>query len=91
MNIVNLNGTLTVTSLELVDFINRERVAADGDAAVTLRHDHFMAKVPSVLGADQAPKFLGTSNYLNGAGVFALPPGARCLVCAGAAGDHAAG
>ena len=86
MNIVNLNGTLTVTSLELVDFINRERAVTDGDAAVTLRHDHFMAKVPSVLGADQAPKFLGASNYLNGAGnkvprkIYNFPKREACLM-----------
>ena len=35
----------TMTSLELVDFINSER--AEGEAE--LRHDHFMAKVPKVL------------------------------------------
>ena len=28
-----------------------------------LRHDHFMAKVPQVLGEKAAPKFLGTDIY----------------------------
>ena len=44
----------TMTSLELVEFINASR--KDGEAE--LRHDHFMAKVPKVLG-DMSPKFLG--------------------------------
>jgi hypothetical protein len=43
----------TMTSLEMVDFINASR---GGDAA-TLRHDHFMDKVPKVLGS-MSPKFL---------------------------------
>ena len=44
--------TVTMTSLELVDFINSTR--KDGEAV--LRHDHFMSKVPKVLG-EAAPKF----------------------------------
>jgi phage antirepressor YoqD-like protein len=39
-------GVVTMTSLELVDFINRERT---GDQAV-LAHSDFMKKVPHVLG-----------------------------------------
>ena len=39
----------TMTSLELVDFINASR--AEGEAE--LRHDSFMAKVPKVLGGVQ--------------------------------------
>lgn len=59
------NGAaITMTSLELVEFINSQR--APGEAE--LRHDHFMVKVPKVLGVDLAPKFLGTSFYVNGAG-----------------------
>lgn len=49
------SGPVTMTSLELVDFINSERGADEAE----LRHDHFMAKVPKVLGKT-APKFLGT-------------------------------
>jgi hypothetical protein len=44
-----------MTSLELVDFINSTR--KDGEAP--LRHDHFMAKVPKVLG-EGVPKFRDT-------------------------------
>ena len=74
--------TVTMTSLELVDFINSTR--KDGEAV--LRPDNFMAKVPSVLGANQAPKFLGTSNYLNGAGnqvprkIYNFPKREACLM-----------
>lgn len=70
-----------MTSLELVDFINASR--APGEAE--LRHDHFMAKVPKVLG-DQAPKFLGTSFYVNGAGhqvpraIYVFPKREACLM-----------
>lgn len=45
----------TLTSLELVEFINGQRTADDAE----LRHDHFMAKVPKVLG-EGAPKFRDT-------------------------------
>ena len=44
--------TVTMTSLELVDFINSTRKKGESE----LRHDHFMAKVPKVLG-EAAPKF----------------------------------
>jgi phage antirepressor YoqD-like protein len=50
------NEVLTMSSLELVDFINASR--KEGEAE--LRHDHFMAKVPKVLGKEAAPKFRGT-------------------------------
>ena len=52
-------GATTMTSLEMVEFINASR----GDGAATLRHDHFMVKVPQVLGED-APKFMGTAFYV---------------------------
>lgn len=51
-------NTVTMTSLELVQFINNQR--DEGEAE--LRHDHFMAKVPKVLG-EGAPKFRDT--YIN--------------------------
>jgi phage antirepressor YoqD-like protein len=44
-----------MTSLELVEFINIQRA----DGAAELRHDHFMAKVPKVLGEKDAPNFRG--------------------------------
>ena len=44
---------VTMTSLELVDFINAQR--KEGEAE--LRHDNFMAKVPKVLGEEMCEKF----------------------------------
>lgn len=52
-----------LTSLELLEFINSQR----GEGEPELRNDHFMAKVPKVLG-EAAPKFLGTAEYTNGTG-----------------------
>jgi hypothetical protein len=53
MKIVNLNGTPTVTSLELVGFINSQR----GEGEAELRHRDFCAKVPKVLGEEMCEKF----------------------------------
>lgn len=57
-NLMALNGgePITMTSLELVDFINSQR--KEGEAE--LRHDHFMAKVPKVLGDGGVPNFRDT-------------------------------
>lgn len=72
---------ITMTSLDLVDFINGQR--GQGDAE--LRHDHFMAKVPKVLG-EAAPKFSGTAFYVNGTGaqveraIYAFPKREACLM-----------
>lgn len=56
-----------MTSLEMVDYINADRKAkAEAEGLKfpcreyrKLRHDHFMVKVPKVLGENQSPKFLG--------------------------------
>lgn len=57
-NLINTNQeSVTMTSLELVEFINSQR----GEGEAELRHDHFMAKVPQVLGEKDAPNFRG--NY----------------------------
>lgn len=58
-------AAVTMSSLELVEFINRNR--ADGDTE--LRHDNFMAKVPKVLGI-AAPAFLGTVRRVQPTGGF---------------------
>ena len=60
MQLLEVNGQLTMSSLELVNYINAER----GDGVPQLRHDNFMTKVVGVLGVD-APKFLGTQTYGN--------------------------
>ncbi|WP_143047708.1 phage antirepressor KilAC domain-containing protein [Variovorax sp. YR266] len=70
-----------MTSLELVEFINSQR----GDGEVELRHDHFMAKVPKVLG-EATPKFLGAAQYANGTGgmvsrsIYRFPKREACLM-----------
>ena len=56
---VTENAVVSMTSLEIVEFINSRRP----EGSAELRHDHFMAKVPKVLGEFCAPNFLGTQNY----------------------------
>lgn len=53
----NINE-VTMSSLEIVDFINEYRAKNESNP-VQLRHDHFMSKVPKVLGENQSPIFLG--------------------------------
>ena len=47
------NVAVTMTSLELVDFINSQR--KEGES--TLQHKHFLEKVPVVLGEDRSAEF----------------------------------
>lgn len=54
--LLNQAQPITMTSLELVDFINQQR--KEGEAV--LRHDNFMAKVPQVLGELGSLKFKDT-------------------------------
>lgn len=49
---------VTMSSLEIVDFINEYRAKNESNP-VQLRHDSFMAKAPKVLGENQSPKFIG--------------------------------
>jgi hypothetical protein len=48
-----------MSSLELVDFINSQRSPDEAE----LRHDHFMAKVPEVLGEEGLPFFRDTYQH----------------------------
>lgn len=60
MNLTPRNGKpVTMTSLELVEFINSQR----NDDEAELRHDHFLAKVPQVLGERGLPKFRDTYKH----------------------------
>ncbi len=59
MDLITTGQAPTMTSLELVEFINSQRDENEAE----LRHDHFMAKVPKVIG-EGAPKFRDT--YVNG-------------------------
>lgn len=77
----NVARTVSMTSLELVDFINSTKEDGQPD----LRHDHFMAKVPRVIGK-AAPNFLGTDSYANGSGgrvirrIYTFPKREACLM-----------
>lgn len=57
MNVMSQSSELTMSSLELVEFINQERKWAsvqNGHQSYThLRHADFLEKVPQVLGADE--------------------------------------
>lgn len=85
---------VTMTSLELVDFINSERRSmAESSGQVfpskgyyLLRHDNFMAKVPKVLSEKAAPKFLGVDIFTNNTGgrverdIYVFPKREACLM-----------
>lgn len=75
--LTNITSTATMTSLELVDFINDQRDSAEAE----LRHDNFLAKVPQVLGS-YAPKFLGTQIYGNNntRPIYHFPKREACLM-----------
>ena len=65
-NLVEVSGALTMSSLELVEFTNRERLGEAAQAGLAfpskgfakLEHADFMKKVPEVLGVN-AGKFSG--------------------------------
>ena len=79
-----IENTITMTSIEIVAFINAFRQST-GDST-ELRHDDFMRKVPKVLGENTAPKFYGTENYTNGTGgnvnrrIYNFPKREACLM-----------
>lgn len=70
MNAPLRTTTPTMSSVELVDVINADRV----EGSAILRHDNFMVKIESHPGID-APKFLGTQKYGKGntRSVYFLP------------------
>lgn len=71
---------VTMTSLELVDYINSQR--EPGDSAV-LRHRDFMAKVPNVLGEGGSDKYRGVQVHpQNGQtfSVYRFPKREACLM-----------
>jgi phage antirepressor YoqD-like protein len=76
---------ISMTSLELVDFINghRERQAkASGTEFVELLHKSFLAKVPEVLGKETSAKFLADlpDSYGRSRKGFAFPKRESCLM-----------
>jgi len=71
----------TMSSLEMVELINSMRK----EGSAELRHDSFMDKVPKVLGAEAAPKFIGTAFYVvNNArkerAIYNFPKREACLM-----------
>ena len=74
---IGLQGisTPTMSSLEMVDYINAERQLKAEEEGMSfpckkyrkLEHRSFMKKVPKVLG-DAAAKFFATDTYINGTG-----------------------
>ena len=59
MEILNVNGQLTMTSIAIVEYINDER----GDGVAQLAHSDFLKKVHQVLGEKDAGNF--SSIYLD--------------------------
>lgn len=80
MNIVTINDgkAVTMTSLELVGFINSQR--AEGEAV--LAHSDFLKKVPQVLGAEVAGNFSGYYKASNGKQnpMYTFPKREACLM-----------
>ena len=79
---------VTMSSLEIVDFINahRQAVATIEKPYVELHHRSFMSKVPQVLGAKDAAKFIASSFYQgNGSAkierqIYVFPKREACLM-----------
>lgn len=82
------NNSITMTSLELVDYINahRQSVATIEKPYVELHHRSFMSKVPQVLGVKDAAKFIASSFYQgNGSAklerqIYRFPKREACLM-----------
>lgn len=75
--IIQSCNTVTMSSLEMVEFINSQR----GPDESQLRHDHFMDKVLKVLG-DAAPKFRGSYIAKDGSSrpCYNFPKREACLM-----------
>ena len=72
------NPSVTMTSLELVDFINNQREAGEA----VLAHSDFLKKVPIVLGQEVAGKFSCYYKASNGKSnpMYSLPKREACLM-----------
>ncbi len=83
------SNPVTMSSLEMVEYINEQRKQDALAAGSTfpskefakLRHDSFMDKVPEVLG-ENAPKFIGTQKYGNNntREIYTFPKREACLM-----------
>lgn len=75
--VVNPAQAITMTSLQIVDYINDERkqVAAEGGKKYTeLKHNDFLKKVPVVLGEVTSGKFFSHVNIEVGNGAVRQSP-----------------
>ncbi|MBV4553082.1 Rha family transcriptional regulator [Pseudomonas sp. SWRI102] len=74
----NVSRTVSMSSIELVEFINSKR--EQGQPVLT--HKNLMAKVPRVLGADQSAKF--SADYMDSRSrsqkCFIFPKREACLI-----------
>ena len=78
---------VTMSSLEMVDYINSERIADANSRymavqAAELRHDDFLRKVPKVLGEEVARNFAGYYKASNGKQnpMYSFPKREACLM-----------
>lgn len=78
LTIVSNDHVATMTSLELVEFINSQRAPEES----VLRHDNFMAKVPKVLGEKDALKFkaIYQDAYGRDKAMYRFPKREACLM-----------
>jgi len=90
MNLTTTANSVSMTSLELVNFINGHRkqqadaagVGFPSDGFAVLQHKHFLAKVPVVLGAETSAKF--SADLLDAYGrprvAYCFPKREACLM-----------
>ena len=78
------SNQVTMTSPEIVDFINahRQSVATIEKPYVELHHRSFTSKVPQVLGISNAANFLASQNYGNNntRQIYVFPKREACLM-----------
>lgn len=87
---VNSNETLTMSSLQMVDYINADRkVKAESEGLkfpckryTKIQHKHILAKTPKVLGEEHSAKFL--AQYTDSTGrdlpCYNYPKREACLI-----------
>lgn len=90
MNIVATINVASMTSLQLVDFINTHRkqqaeaAGADfpSEGFAALQHKHFLAKVPAVLGEETSAEFLADllDSYGRPRAAYRFPKREACLM-----------
>lgn len=79
--IAGLDAEITMTSIEMVTYLNDERKNSP-TAYAEVNHSDFMRRVPKVLGEDHVPKFLGSQSYGNNntRDIYNFPKREACLM-----------